>query len=194
MAVKMPVATARDATPESAAVEQARAGDRSAFDWLVRTQGPWVRGLLFGVLGDADLAEDVAQITWTRAWTELAGLKEPSKWRPWLGRLARNAAIDTGRRRQRERLQRAGWPADVERVPATRPAADEQLEHRERQRAVMSAIRGLPAIYREPFVLRQLHDWSYAQIAEVLDLPPATVETRLTRARRLLREALVDWL
>ena len=48
----------------------------------------------------------------------------------------------------------------------------------------------LPAIYREPFVLRHLEDWSYAEIGEVLGLSVDTVETRLVRARRLLREML----
>jgi RNA polymerase sigma-70 factor (ECF subfamily) len=60
----------------------------------------------------------------------------------------------------------------------------------ERQDRVLSAIQGLPAIYREPFVLRHLNDWSYQQIADLMGLPVDSVETRLVRARRLLREAL----
>jgi RNA polymerase sigma-70 factor (ECF subfamily) len=48
----------------------------------------------------------------------------------------------------------------------------------------------LPAIYREPFALRHLEGWTYAEIGTVLDLPLETVETRLVRARRLLREML----
>jgi RNA polymerase sigma-70 factor (ECF subfamily) len=48
----------------------------------------------------------------------------------------------------------------------------------------------MPAIYREPFVLRHLEDWSYRQIAETLDLPVDTVGTRLVRARRMLQETL----
>ena len=52
------------------------------------------------------------------------------------------------------------------------------------------AIAGLPVLYREPFVLRVLEGWSYEQIGEALRLPKDTVETRLVRARRLLRERL----
>jgi RNA polymerase sigma-70 factor (ECF subfamily) len=57
---------------------------------------------------------------------------------------------------------------------------------------VLEAIRGLPDIYRESFILRHVEDWSYAQIAEAMSLPVDTVETRLVRARRLLRTALRD--
>ena len=57
---------------------------------------------------------------------------------------------------------------------------------------MLAAINGLPALYREPFVLRHMNGWGYQQIAEVMDLPVDTVETRLVRARRLLREALKD--
>ena len=60
----------------------------------------------------------------------------------------------------------------------------------ETHQRVLNAIAGLPEIYREPFVLRHLEDWSYKQIAEAMDMPVDTVETRLVRARRLLREAL----
>ena len=57
---------------------------------------------------------------------------------------------------------------------------------------VLGAIRGLPAIYREPFILRHLEDWNYQQIAQTLGVSVEAVETRLVRARRLLREALAD--
>lgn len=60
----------------------------------------------------------------------------------------------------------------------------------ETHRTLLGAIEALPAIYREPFALRHLEDWSYARIGEALGLPVETVETRLVRARRLLRESL----
>jgi len=55
---------------------------------------------------------------------------------------------------------------------------------------MLDAISQLPPLYREPFVLKHLQDWSYAQIGDALGLPIDTVETRLVRARRLLREQL----
>ena len=55
---------------------------------------------------------------------------------------------------------------------------------------VLEAVCSLPAKYREPFVLRHVEGWGYRQIGQTMGLPPATVETRLVRARRLLRSAL----
>ena len=57
---------------------------------------------------------------------------------------------------------------------------------------MLAAIQSLPALYREPFVLRHLSGWSYAEIAEVMGMPVDSVETRLVRARRLLRASLKD--
>jgi len=62
----------------------------------------------------------------------------------------------------------------------------------EQRKLLGAAIRALPALYREPFVMRHLQGWSYAEIGEVLGMPVDTVETRLVRARRQLREALKD--
>jgi RNA polymerase sigma-70 factor (ECF subfamily) len=60
----------------------------------------------------------------------------------------------------------------------------------ERHEAVLDAVASLPALYREPFVLKHLEGWSYRQIGEALGLPTDTVETRLVRARRRLRQKL----
>jgi RNA polymerase sigma-70 factor (ECF subfamily) len=65
-----------------------------------------------------------------------------------------------------------------------------QVAAREQQALMLEAIASLPELYREPFVLKHAEGMSYRQIGELLGLPPDTVETRLVRARRLLREKL----
>jgi RNA polymerase sigma-70 factor (ECF subfamily) len=75
----------------------------------------------------------------------------------------------------------------------TGPATpDDDMVRREQRAKVRAAIRGLPALYREPLVLKHVNGWSYRQIADAMDMPVETVETRLVRARRLLREVLQD--
>ena len=76
-------------------------------------------------------------------------------------------------------------PAHRDIDSALAAAAGNELEA-----TLLQAVQALPVIYREPFVLRHLEDWSYAEIGEVLGLSVDTVETRLVRARRLLRESL----
>jgi len=101
--------------------------------------------------------------------------------------LARNAALDAGRdvTRQRERAREVAFGSTT-----TVSRRDATLEADESYWAAMAAIAGLPELYREPFVLRHLSGWSYQEIAEVMGMPVDTVETRLVRARRLLRDAL----
>ena len=184
----MTMAHAAEIDHDLAAIEATRQGDRSAFDELVRRHGRWVKGVIYGVLGDGDRTDDVAQQVWQSAWGRIDSLRSVGQWRTWLYRLARNAAVDAGREQTRRRKlakQVAQNP------PAMRPATpDGQVIGQEQHQAIMEAISALTAIYREPFVLRHLEGWSYQQIAETMDLPVATVETRLVRARQLLRATL----
>jgi len=171
-------------------IEAIRDGDRFAFEELVRKHNDWVRGVIFGVLGDQDRVDDVAQQAWTSAWRRIGELRDANRWRPWLYRVVRNAAVDAGRDVTRRR-GRARALLD-EALPASSAPADGELVDAERRRRVLDAIQALPALYREPFVLRHLKDWSYRQIAEVMNMPVDSVETRLVRARRLLRESLSE--
>ncbi len=187
----MTMALASEGDPEQPVIDAIRGGDPYAFGELVSRHDRWVRGVIFGVLGNHDRVEDVAQHVWMTAWERISHLRDPGRWRPWLYRLARNAAIDAGRdiTRRRDRVRSADLEASGKAGGRT---ADDSAQSHERHHEVLQAIQALPALYREPFVLRHLNDWSYRQIADVMDMPIDSVETRLVRARRLLRESLKD--
>jgi RNA polymerase sigma-70 factor (ECF subfamily) len=183
------MAIAAQSDPEIAVVRAVSEGDADAFSDLMRRNHRWVRGVVFGVLGDHDMVDDVAQQVWTTVWRGIGGLRQHHRWRPWLYRLAKNTAVSAGREISRQRAVLTHVPSGP--VVETRsPTPAQALTNREASEVVMEAIRGLPARYREPFVLRHLQGWSYRQIAETMGLPVDTVETRLVRARRLLRKAL----
>ncbi|MCB9853598.1 MAG: RNA polymerase sigma factor [Phycisphaerales bacterium] len=169
-------------------IAAAQRGERSALDAFVHRHDGWVRQIVYATTGRPGLVDDVAQSVWTGVWQQIATLSDPERWRGWLYRLAKNAAIDAGRRQARERGMTVGLngadPATCESDPARRASQSEE------QQRMLRAIRGLPDHYREPFILRHLQEWSYAEIGEAMGLPIDTVETRLVRARRLLREAL----
>ncbi|MCP4589412.1 MAG: RNA polymerase sigma factor [bacterium] len=182
------MAVSADFDPELAVIEAIRRGDRQAFEGFLRRQSRWVSGVIFGVLGDAGRVDDVGQQVWLSVWRRIGDLREVRRWRPWLYRLARNAALDAGRELTRQRAAMQQTLAEPV-LPVSQTPPDE-LMAAERQQLMFQAIRSLPALYREPFVLRHLEGWSYRQIGELLDLRVDTVETRLVRARRLLREML----
>ena len=171
-------------------VAEAQQGDRSAADRLIRDHDRWVRSIVYSVTGRVDLVEDVAQQVWTRVWQRLDTLREPRRMRSWLYNITRNASIDAGIARKR-------GPRSLSLEAAFEPAAERKDASpvgsaiaSETHRKLLQAVQSLPALYREPFVLRHLEDWSYAQIGDVMALSVETVETRLVRARRLLREML----
>lgn len=187
--VTMTMAVAREFDPERPVVDAVRGGDRYAFEELMRRNAKWVRGVIFGVLGDADRVDDVSQQVWTSVWERASELRDTASWRSWLYRMAHNAAIDAGRettRRRRKLREMVDEPLEV----GGDHGAEKPLVQSEDGRVVMEAIQSLPAMYREPFVLRHLNGWSYQQIADLMGMPVDSIETRLVRARRFLREAL----
>jgi RNA polymerase sigma-70 factor (ECF subfamily) len=176
---------------EQPVVEAIQHGDHQAFKEFLRRQDRWVRGVVFAALGNPDRVEDVVQQVWASVWQKAGELRDTRRWRSWLYRLSRNAAIDAGREASRLKQlsgRMAQDPPPRSDSDARSPAA--ALIDDESHRVVLLAIQSLPALYREPFVLRHLEDWSYRQISQLLELPVNTVETRLVRARRMLREAL----
>jgi len=170
-------------------IAAARQGERSALDELVRRYDRWVRNVVYATVTNAQIVDDIVQTVWLRVWQQIGTLLDPARWRAWLYKLARNAAIDAGEKAAHERKLRISYGRAEDQAARTTEPAKALIGEEERTRT-LAAIRGLPAIYREPFVLRHLEDWSYAEIGEAMSLPVDTVETRLVRARRLLRAAL----
>jgi RNA polymerase sigma-70 factor (ECF subfamily) len=172
-------------------IAAAQMGERSALDELVRRHDRWVRNVVYATGTNPGAIDDIVQNVWIRVWQQIGTLIDPARWRAWLYKLAKNAAIDAGLKAASEHRSRMEFIRSGNR-PAGPPRPAAALMEEEERRKVLAAIRGLPTIYREPFILRHLEGWSYAEIAEAMSLPVDTVETRLVRARRLLRTALQD--
>jgi len=171
-------------------IEAVQQGDAGAMAEFIGRQGGWVRGVIFGVLGRADEVDDVAQWVWMQVWREAPRLSDLTRWRAWLYRIAHNAAADANRNRQRRRKAIDQLAQDPRHRPSASPTPQVKLLGRENHATMLDAIEALPTLYREPFVLKHIEGWSYRQIGELLELPTDTVETRLVRARRLLRGKL----
>jgi RNA polymerase sigma-70 factor (ECF subfamily) len=176
---------------DRALIAAAQRGESRALDVFVRRHDGWVRHVVYAAVGNPALVDDVAQQVWATVWQQIGTLVDPERWRGWLYRTAKHAAIDAGIKRTRERRRLADF-SHARPVASRRDDPALEATVAEQHRRVLEAIRVLPEIYREPFILRHLEEWSYAQIGEAMDLPIDTVETRLVRARRLLRTSLRD--
>lgn len=176
---------------DRALIAAAQQGQRSALDVFVHRHDRWVRNVVYATIGNPTQVDDVVQHVWANVWQQIGTLVEPARWRSWLYKMAKHAAIDAGLKESRERRRRTAFgTVDYDDTRRRDPAG--AMVESERHQKVLNAIKGLPAIYREPFILRHLEGWNYAEIGEAMSLPVDTVETRLVRARRLLRDALKD--
>lgn len=168
---------------EQELVEAARCGDRAAFAGLVRSCERAVLGLAYSVVGDADLAGDVAQEAFIRAWRGIEKLDDSARFRGWLGRIVRNVAADQLRARQKMRIVQ---PDDGRHT--VDPTID--ADRTELRGSINNALATLDEISRAIVVLRYYEQLSSKEIAELMEMTPASVDMRLSRARVELRERL----
>ena len=131
-----------------------------------------------------DLLQDVAMTLVRR----IHDVRDPEKIRPWLRTVAINAARAAARKRK-VRLRLTAPNANVEREPAPTDQDESDTLRDEANRALEAAQRLHPD-YREPLLLRCVRGMSHRRIAQTLDLPVTTIETRIARARRMVREEI----
>jgi RNA polymerase sigma-70 factor (ECF subfamily) len=193
-------AVATEPASGSKLVLRAREGDAAAREELARTSGDAAFRLALLLLGDRELARDVAQDSVLRLFTSLRRVDPDRPLQPWLFSIVRNRVIDVRRRalaRKEQSLEAAaGTTATgiVERPndpPDTSPGPLERSERGELQRLVWSCLGRLDDAHREILVLRDYQDLSYRELAEVLAVPLGTVMSRLHAARRKLREEVL---
>lgn len=109
----------------------------------------------------------------------------------WLYRIATNASLDELRRKARRNMV-IGAADDVAHTDIADPAGAVRIDAVGDHLVLDTALRGLSEEYRLPVVLRDVADLDYAEIAEVLDIPPGTVRSRIARGRAALAKALSD--
>jgi len=175
--------------PREEAVRRAQAGDVHAFAELVRATQRGVFNVAYGVLGNAEEAQDMAQEVYLRVWRALPSFRGEAAFGTWLYRITVNACLNR-RRQLRTLLNRLEDDDILEQLPA--PGFDPlaaTLDH-ERQAYLWSLVEALPPNHRLVITLFYHQQLSYAEIAEVLLLPLGTVKAHLNRARRALAERL----
>lgn len=180
--------TMRAAPPEQEWIARARAGDRAAFDELVRLHLQAVNSFLHRIANRREDAEDLAQETFVRAHAALAEFRGDAAFSTWLLRIAWHLAQDEKRRDARrgavEALESAAESADRSPAPAE---ASAQRELADRVRA---ALQALPLRLRAVLVLRSIEGREYDEIARIVGVRPATVRTQVVQARRELARRL----
>jgi RNA polymerase sigma-70 factor, ECF subfamily len=168
--------------PEPALIRAAAAGDLTAFERLVRAYQEPVWRFLRRLLGDAGVAEDVAQETFLRVFRRLPTFTFEARFSTWVFQIARNAGVDELRSRSR-RIRLASLappPTPVVGMPEARAEID-------------AALASLPVDLREAILLIEVLGLRYREAARVLGVPEGTVKSRVFSARsRLHRWSTAD--
>jgi RNA polymerase sigma-70 factor (ECF subfamily) len=170
-------------------VTAAKAGDRSAFDELVRRTYADAYTLAYRLTGNEEDARDVVQDAYLRAYKGLKRFREEAQFSTWLYRITANCASTTLSRRTRNSHDDLD---DSDSVPDERRDYDPQARAEltlERDR-VSAAVADLPARLRAVVVLRDVYDLPHEAIAAELGITEAAAKVRLHRARKKLREQL----
>jgi RNA polymerase sigma-70 factor (ECF subfamily) len=185
--------------PDADVVALAQQGRDSAFRELIRRYERPVFSLIFRMVRDRELAEDLAQDTFIKVLNHIDRYRPEFKLSSWLFKIANNVAIDHLRRRQLDTVSIDGSPhaQSADAIEATsfdvvdqQETALDELEARELGTAIERAITSLRPEYRSCIMLRHVEGRSYEEIAATLDLPLGTVKTYIHRARHELRRQL----
>ncbi|OHB70536.1 MAG: hypothetical protein A2W23_03370 [Planctomycetes bacterium RBG_16_43_13] len=176
-------------------VEKSQQGNIRAFEELVSRYTGLVGSIAYNIVGDMHMAADLTQETFIKVHRGLKELEEPRKFKGWLCSIVRTTCVDWLRK---EKVR----PASLDRLAddgiepagkfiggAFKQTSTEEEELKER---ILNIVNTLPKIYQEIILLRHLRKFTYREMSDFLGLPIATIESRLYRARLMLKERLQD--
>ncbi len=167
-----------DVFSEEKLVAGCRRGDKRAYAALVSRYARDVFAVSFGIVGNVHDAEDIAQEALLKGLVQIASLRKGKRFGPWICRIARNLAIDFVRRQK------------THKQAAAQIQLQQRAESTEDYHVLEKAIQRLDETYRETLLLYYFDGERTEDVAEKLDISPATVLSRLSRARRQLRKII----
>ena len=187
--------------PDADIAALAKQGREAAFRELVRRYERPVFSLIFRMVRDREIAEDLGQDTFIKVLNNIDRYRPEFKLSSWLFKIANNVAIDHLRKRQLDTVSMEGSPhastaTEIEatsfEIASQQESPLDEMEARELGSSIERAIAALRPEYRSCIMLRHVEGRSYEEIAAILDLPLGTVKTYIHRARHELREALSE--
>jgi len=187
-------------------VEAFKNGSEEAFDELVRRHSGRIYQTAYGLLGNREDAEEVAQDAFVRAHKALEKFRGDSSFETWIYRiavnLARNKYMWNKRRGSEMKVSLSQSPSDAgsERdsmeemsVPDSSGSPDLALESKELETGLRAGLKKLPPALRETMMLRHVNEFSYEKIAGLLDCNIGTVKSRIARGRQMLRDFIIKF-
>jgi len=183
---------------DEALIELALDGDEDAYGVLVRRYQRRLTAFLGQLVGDLELARELSQEAFIRAWSALDRFDPRYRFSTWLFRIAHNLGIDQLRRKRLQTVSLYRSDSDGEELEVVVADLEKDplghLENRALADEMRRAIDQLRPEYRELVLLRHFAGLSYQEIADFKDMPLGTVKNKLFRAHTVLRDALAAFL
>ncbi|MBL0386097.1 RNA polymerase sigma factor [Tumebacillus sp. ITR2] len=171
-------------------IKKVLAGDESCYRLLVERYQALVYTIALRMVRDRTEAEDIAQDVFLKAYRTLADFREEASFKTWVCKIATNRCIDW-KRKHGTRQERTAQVEEAAWIPDPNGERPEQaLIRRETQSEVRRVIEEMPEKYRSILVMYHFQNMSYQDIADNQEISPRTVETRLYRAKQMMRTAL----
>ena len=189
----------KSSSSDAILIQDARAGDASAFERLVRRYYRALFNFVCQLVGEYDLACDILQHVFLQLYLSLPTLHTNQPLRCWLFRVAHNRCIDELRRKQFlyfSQLEGVDDEEDSSPLAALcdhEPLPEEVAERHDLQQWLRQAISALPQKFRAIVVLRYASHLSFSEIGQTLGIPAARARTYFHRAIPLLRASLIGW-
>lgn len=175
--------------PNETLIARARDGDGEAFEQLVHVHQHEVYGLALRLVADRELAADVSQEAFIRAWRALPTFRGEAAFSTWMHRITVNVAWTLKKRASRHAAQPLHESGEV--ADGRRSLDPERAGENADLRAVLAqAVRSLSPTQRAVVVLKDVYDWTHGEVAEALGISVTAAKVRLHRAHLKLREQL----
>jgi len=183
---------------EALLIERAQNGDVLAFEELVSLYAKKIYNYCYRMTDSREDAEDLAQEVFIKVYRNLKSFKGNSKFSTWVYRIAYNTCVDRYRngRKLDTILLNPGKNEDAVEIElvSNDPLPEEEVIKRERYRKLQACLASLKPEYKTVIILRDIQNYSYEEIAEILQVPLGTVKSHISRARAALCDALREML
>ena len=176
-------------------VAKSKNGDKTAFEILVKRYSKYVYTTAFFIVRDSHEAEDISQEVFVKVYLAIGGFRGLSSFKTWLRKLTVNTCIDKIRVRSKtldKKVSLDGMIEDGKEILLYEfnQNVEKFFQDKETVNNVLKIIVNLDESYRIPLILRDLQDYSYIEIAEILKKPVGTIKTNIHRARKIIKDLL----
>lgn len=169
-------------------------GEKHLFEEIIQRYQKSIYNLAYRMLRNREDAMDLTQETFLKAYRGLKTFDLERPFSPWVHRIASNLCVNQYRKRKVQTVPLINQVGEGQEEGLEREIADLEYEpgekavQKERQQDLLILIQELPEKYRTPLILRHLHNYTYEEIGQVLEVPPGTVKTWIYRGRNQLKD------